>query len=230
MYITLDEYFVVYEPQIVDAVIPTHAHPKTQSIFHPKPTPSVFLKQHPVAPDLGKQLEVLRKFISSGNLVVDTTDAWMRVADMNGVDHEKAQTLADFHQQALDSRKNASKINRDFIDDILDTVPRPHYRSGRKDGKRNASVLGILYELWNGYIRKIELLIKRRKTNLDEQQLRLLDDESSELESQIQIAIEDMHNLDKNMRNRKIDGELHRYCITCNSLRYRHLTNMLSCH
>jgi hypothetical protein len=77
---------------------------------------------------------------------------------------------------------------------------------------------------------KIELLIKRRKTNLDEQQLRLLDDESSELESQIQIAIEDMHNLDKNMRNRKIDGELHRYCITCNSLRYRHLTNMLSCH
>ena len=70
----------------------------------------------------------LEKFIRNGNLVVDTADAWLRVADKNGVQHEESQKLALYHQQALDSKKQASRIDRPIIDFIKDTMSLPHYK------------------------------------------------------------------------------------------------------
>jgi RNA-dependent RNA polymerase len=128
-----DEYFVVYEPQIVDVVITTKAHNfNTQNFSAPKTSPSIFVPpehQSSLAPiSVAKQLAALKKFIANGNLVADSADAWIRVADMNGVVHEEAQRVAELHQQALDSRKQAFSIDRVTINHILETIPRPHYK------------------------------------------------------------------------------------------------------
>lgn len=128
-----DEYFVVYEPQIVDVVITTKAHNyKTQNFSTPNTSPSISVSsenQSVLAPiSIARQLAALKQFITNGNLVADSADAWIRVADMNGVVHEEAQRVANLHQQALDSRKQACSIDRVKINHILETIPRPHYK------------------------------------------------------------------------------------------------------
>lgn len=90
-------------------------------------------------------------------------------------------------------------------------------KSCRKEGKRSLSVLGVLFELWEGYIKKIEILIRRQSFS-DKQRSRLLDDEASQNDSRIQLAYDHMCDLDKD-RDQVIHGELHRYCITCNNPR-----------
>ena len=122
---------MVYEPEIVDSVRTTHGHDYgTQKLETPKTPPSIFLsaQRQAVTPCISTQLAELERFIRNGNLVVDTADAWLRVADKNGVQHEESQKLALYHQQALDSKKQASCIDRPIIDFIKDTISLPHYK------------------------------------------------------------------------------------------------------
>eukprot|EP00804_Cyclotella_cryptica_P026502 CCRYP_008149-RB/>CCRYP_008149-RB protein AED:0.03 eAED:0.03 QI:2292/1/1/1/0.86/0.83/24/285/2253 len=225
-----DEYFVVYEPQIVDAVITTNAHNyKTQNFSTPKASATIFVpldhRASLVPISASKQLAALQKFIANGNLVADSADAWIRIADMNGVDHEGAQRLAELHQQSLDSRKQKFSIDWVAMNHVLETIPRPHYKSGKKEGKRSLSVLGVLFELWEGYINKIQILMKRHSF-IGQHQSRLLDDEASQNDSRMQLAFDHMFDLDKDKKDQVIDGELHRYCISCNNPRGKKRCNV----
>ena len=46
----------------------------------------------------------------NGNLVGNSADAWLRLADKQGVEDENVQELAEIHQRALDSRKSYDTI------------------------------------------------------------------------------------------------------------------------
>jgi hypothetical protein len=58
-------------------IVPTSGHDyKTQNLGPPKPHPAIFTNNHgtSTSPDISKQLNVLKKFINKGNLVVDTAE------------------------------------------------------------------------------------------------------------------------------------------------------------
>lgn len=208
----------MYDPIIVERSITTAGHDyKTQNLGPLKETPTIFPRTHtiPVSPHISKQLRVLKKFIEKGNLVVDTAEAWIRVADVKGVGDPEAQKLAELHNQALDSRKKAFSIDRHEFEYILESWSRPHFRSGsgKREGRRSNSLLGILFELWNTCIKKVDLRIKAVE------KLPVLDGEASRIDDEITLLLEDMTIIDEGFDNQIIDGQLHRYCITCNNPR-----------
>jgi hypothetical protein len=74
-------------------------------------------------------------------------------------------------------------------------------------------LVGIQFERWEGFIKKISILIKKFKNHV------VLDDEVSKIDDDIKIAFDEMSQMDEEAKRHIIDGQLHRYCVVCNNPR-----------
>ena len=104
--------------------------------------------------------------MANGNLVSKTADAWLRMADQLGAANSEVQELAALHQRALDSRKSYGNVDKPKLlkmNQILEVMPKLHYKGNRPRSKEHSSFLGVLYEFWKHTIRDVEVLIKRSK-------------------------------------------------------------------
>ena len=111
-----DEYFVISNRELVGL---TPSKPHDFGTQNPSIQCSVDISQAFCAsidhvsldpPNIQNQLNVLEKFMLNGNLVGNSADAWLRLADKRGVADENVQKLAEIHQRALDSRKSYDTI------------------------------------------------------------------------------------------------------------------------
>jgi hypothetical protein len=75
-------------------------------------------------------------------------------------------------------------------------------------------LLGVIFELWGSYIKKIDLRIKALSSHVPE-------DEETRLDDEITVLLDNMSIMDKKFdaENSLINGELHRYCIVCKNPR-----------
>ena len=111
-----DEYFVISNRDLVGL---TPSEPHDFGTQNPNIQCNVDISQAFCAPmdhvsldppNIQSQLNVLDKFMLNGNLVGNSADAWLRLADKRGVADENVQKLAEIHQRALDSRKSYDTI------------------------------------------------------------------------------------------------------------------------
>ena len=96
------------------------------------------------APSLSKQLRVFHDLMQLGDIVSRASEAWIRVADVEGPASDLALKMAGLCQQALDARKLALTINRDevkAIDDVLRKFQTPSWRGGSSKRTSNSSKL-----------------------------------------------------------------------------------------
>jgi hypothetical protein len=69
-------------------------------------------------PYLPSQLNVFQKLLELGDIVAESSDAWIRVADVEGPGSKRALQMATLCQNALDARKLADKLKRGEIDEM----------------------------------------------------------------------------------------------------------------
>jgi hypothetical protein len=122
------------------------------------------------SPDLSSQLGVFQKLIELGDIVAESSDAWLRVADVEGPDSKRALQMAKLCQSALDARKLADKIEHGEIDEmrkIRRRYPIPHWRGGSsEEGKclrLSSSILGKLHDAWRRWTEKLSRAERRHR-------------------------------------------------------------------
>lgn len=138
-------------------------------------------------PSMVEQIQVFRQYMSRGNMVSQSAEAWIRAADKEGPDSHDARALADLSQQALDARKLANDFDEENIEvmrRVLRTCQIPSWYSGGKPaniGNGQVSILGFLYHKWH---RMIETMTKT-EGRVFKREISTLDDEESQyLETQ----------------------------------------------
>ena len=144
-----------------------------------------------LAPNMLKQLQVLEEFMGNSNLVSNTADAWLRIADKRGVADENAQRLAGLHQRALDSRKANHTIDRanlEYMEHVLEVVPPPHYRRGSSRGEKHSSFLDLLFGFWQYNINKVNILIGRKKLHPSQDEASASLDQDERRNEQLKIS------------------------------------------
>lgn len=117
------------------------------------------------APDLSKQLAVLKELMALGDIVSLSSDAWIRVADIEGPGSDRAMIVADLCQHALDARKLAFQIDKDqliIMHDVREKYPVPRWRDGGEGSRVSNSILGILHQIWSDWISDLEKAKIRR--------------------------------------------------------------------
>lgn len=119
------------------------------------------------APNLTEQLDVFQRYMSLGDIVAKTSDAWVRVADKEGPNSSPALKMALMCQRALDARKLAFALEpkeSGNITKILADVEVPHWMGGSpwsvgsslSRERKSRSILGILYDKWASWISDLE--------------------------------------------------------------------------
>lgn len=167
-----DLFYVITESALVDSLQfqePYDYGSQSSSIKMQIDVNECFLVPVTSAPDLMKQLDVLVNVVELGNIVADSSDAWTRVADIEGPGSSRAIRMADLHQRALDARKLTSGIDHDRMKE-MDDIRRsreyeaPHWRCGPGQGRFSNSILGILYNIWDGWCQDLEAARVRRSS------------------------------------------------------------------
>ena len=163
-----DQFYIIYEKDIVENMRSAEAHDYGSQSADVKITIDVhdcFRVVDPYLPAIKDQLEVLRKLLDLGDIVSWSSDAWLRVADMEGPGSARAISMADLCQHALDARKLAIQIDHSQMRTMIRIrreVEPPHWRSGRENCRLSNSILGILYNIWGSWIRDLEAASRRR--------------------------------------------------------------------
>jgi hypothetical protein len=91
-----------------------------------------------------------------GDIVSLSSDAWIRVADVEGAGSAQSLRLANLCQHALDARKLAFQISQTQLNEVIRILkdrPSPHWKGGPSHSN---SILGILYEKWDQRISDLE--------------------------------------------------------------------------
>ena len=208
--------FVVNEPELVELFCASEPHDFGTQIQHDAgPFPFCAPTEHSsfLAPNIQGQLDVLSNFMMNGNLVSNTADAWLRMADKYGIADKNVQKLAALHQKALDSRKSYDNIDQsqlDYMNNVLDLMPAPHYKRGGS-GTKSSSLLGILYEFWRHHINAVDILIKGNGLHPSRYPASL-NIEVSENKQLKQSTVNMMTNREK---EKWAKGSVYKYCVTC---------------
>jgi hypothetical protein len=119
------------------------------------------------APRLDDQLDIFQRLMNLGDIVVDSAEAWVRVADSHGPASDISLQLAQLCQRALDARKlacNFSDNEKAMLHEALSSVGPPHWHvGGSRHGRVSKSILGILFDKWVEKINHIEATLVRRQ-------------------------------------------------------------------
>jgi hypothetical protein len=143
-----DEYYIIKEKNFVGLLQSAIPHDfgskKTDHQLRPKidVSQSFTVPNSVQAPNISSQLEVFGQLMSLGNMVADTSDAWIRIADFEGPGTPRAIRMAEACLQALDARKMATKFEpgrTKEVRTILREVKAPHWKCGEKSGRKSDS-------------------------------------------------------------------------------------------
>jgi len=138
------------------------------------------------APELTGQLSVLRELMKLGDIVSYSSDAWFRVADVEGPGSLRAVSMANLHQHALDARKLAFQVDENklkMMDHIRRKLDAPHWRGSGAKCRVSNSILGILYNIWDSWIRDLEAAEGRRSREYGRFSNDFLDELNSQIET-----------------------------------------------
>jgi hypothetical protein len=199
-----DQFYIIYEKDIVENMYSAEAHDYGSQSPDVKITMDVqdcFRVVDPCLPAVKDQLEVFRKLLCLGDIVSWSSDAWLRVVDIEGPGSIRATSMADLCQHALDARKLAIQIDDSQIramNQIRREMETPHWRSVGQKCRQSNSILGILYNIWDSWIRDLEAASRRRlrdyrgyhgvDASLDESQSQLEMDTVASFESECIIC------------------------------------------
>jgi RNA dependent RNA polymerase len=162
-----DEMYIVSEKMLVESFNPAppcdfgsqkDSIPETVSmekIF------SVRTEDHP--PLLSDQLDVLQHYMTTGDIVAASAEAWARLADVHGPTHPRTLIVSNVCQRALDARKNGCVFTDEEIEEIdkvlsehhPDRIDKPRWRGG-PDTNPAQSILGSLFDKWEEKINAIK--------------------------------------------------------------------------
>lgn len=146
-------------------------------------------------PDIEVQFEVFKNYMRLGNIVSQSSDAWLCVADAKGPDDKEAVRMAEVCQRALDARKLSCDFGSEVnyaIDEMLRRFKLPDWKGGPR---KSHSVIGIMIQNWQKWIDEIEQMLNQQKgsrvdtSKLESEPSVLVDDETvASVESQVCVV------------------------------------------
>lgn len=172
-----DEFYIIDEPSLVGMLSPAKASDFGSQKANVETRIDVLqafsVPSSVSSPSLTSQLRIFQKLIELGDIVAESSDAWMRVADVEGSGSNRALQMARLCQSALDARKLADKLDLSEIDEmrkIRKSYSVPHWRGGKFVERRlsstrlSSSILGKLHDAWRKWTDELARA-ERRHTN-----------------------------------------------------------------
>ena len=162
-----DKYYIIDEARLVDSVHPTEAcdfESQRENIDAEISFDRYFTVAQKGKPiDLEGQIDVFHQYLGVGEMVASSAEAWMRLADRNGPNDEKAKRVALVCQKSLDARKLACTFkptDMEIIDQVLSSthpsrIDKPRWRGGPEANQSN-SILGALFDKYEEKINAIK--------------------------------------------------------------------------
>ena len=228
-----DEYFIINEVDFIEKFCP--AKPVDYG-SQSNDIPSIInvKKYFSDCPDRScisyhDQLQAFSTHMNFGDIVSESADAWIRVADKEGAASEHAIDMAKLHQCALDARKGTIAIDHFQVQRmnlILSSYKIPHWKGSGQCPRKSSSILGVLHDqmaLWILKLEKMRQALHCQNSALDNLSVKICEHEDM-MERTMKRRDREKHNRRKTLNheivdpqdlhlknNEKIDNRIFRY-------------------